>query len=116
MKYVEKFAAMMVNVPEPSIHKDQDPEATLRSTLVHAISSLLTQADAKFLLLENFGLDIAVVIQYGDKNYWRFLEAKAYVGSRTGGVNVGSHKGAGRQLDLLYHDVSELQPFDGSWA
>lgn len=100
--------------PEPVIIKGQDPELSLHNAIVAEVRRLLTQAGVKFLLLEEFGLDIAVFIQRDSRNYARFIEVKAFVGSRGGGVGFGNGTGKGSQVDLLLHSPQELQIVDSS--
>jgi hypothetical protein len=103
---------MAANTPEPNLVRGQQPEQALGEALMTEVASLLTQAEVKFILLENFGLDIAAFVRREEKRYARFIEVKAFVGSRAGGVGFGNRKGEGSQVDLLLHQPSELKVVD----
>jgi len=102
------------STPEPEIVQGENPEQSLQQALMAEVHSLLTQAEVNFILLEGFGLDIAAFIQRGGRNYVRMIEVKAFVGSRAGGVGIGSNKGSGSQVDLLLHSSAELKIVDSS--
>ena len=50
------------STPEPEIVQGKNPEQSLQRALMAEVHSLLTQAEANFILLEGFGLDIAAFI------------------------------------------------------
>lgn len=103
-----------VITPEPSIKKHEAPETCLHDAVVAETRQLLTSLGATFILIEHFGLDIGVFIRRDGKDYTRFIEAKAWVGSRTSGVGFGGPKGQGPQVDLLVHTTKELSIVDTS--
>jgi hypothetical protein len=67
-----------------------------------------------YLLLENFGLDIALLIGDNKQTRTRFLELKAFVGSRAGGVGFGNGRGRGAQVDLLLQPDTQLEIANGA--
>jgi hypothetical protein len=97
---------------EPEIVQGEQPEDTLQKAIVMEIRSLLDRAACRYVLLENFGLDIAVFIQDRNQQHTYFLELKAFVGSRGGGVGFGNRSGQGLQVDLLLCSEQELQVVD----
>lgn len=63
--------------------------------------------------MESFGLDLAVVVKWPDgSSSFKLLELKAFVGSRQGGVGVGTSSGQGSQIDLLMLDDEQLDLCD----
>jgi hypothetical protein len=104
---------MMASItPEPEIIKHENPEQTLQHSLILEIRSLFNQSKADYFLIEGFGLDIAIFTKRNEVSYSRFLELKAFVGNRPGGVGIGTSKGRGAQIDLLLLPASELQLAD----
>lgn len=99
---------------EPEFSQVKNPEQSLQAALVTAVRSLLKQSGADFILLEEFGLDIAAFIQQGSRDYVRMIEVKAFVGSRPGAVGIGNNRGRGSQVDLLAHPLEGLRIVDWS--
>lgn len=103
-----------MTAPEPDITQGKNPEAQLHNATVAEVHYLLRQAGATFILIEKFGLDVGIFIEHDGRTYTRFIEVKAFVGSRAGGVGFGNGKGEGPQVDLLLHSPSELSIVDSS--
>ena len=99
---------------EPDIIQSQNPEAGLHNAVVAEVRHILTQEGIAFILIEKFGLDVGVFIHNDGKDYVRFIEIKAFVGSRAGGVGFGNTSGECPQVDLLLHSPSELSIVDSS--
>lgn len=103
---------------EPEIMKAHNPEATLQSAIKIEISRILDQRKAMgilatYLILEYFGLELAVFIKWADgRCSFKLLELKAFVGQRQGGVGVGNQRGQGSQIDLLLLDDEQLTVCD----
>lgn len=77
------------------------PESEFHASVVHLVREILEQAGRKFLLVESFGLDIAVFVESPVGPYVRMLEVKAFGAQRMGGVGFGGPKGTGSQVNLL---------------
>jgi len=94
------------------------PEQALQRALVDEIEAILGDKKAQgrlleHFLLQSFGLDLAVFAEWtGGTRSCLFLEMKAFVGSRAGGVGFGNQRGSGSQIDLLMLDVSQLHLAD----
>jgi hypothetical protein len=99
---------------EPNILQGQNPEASLQTAIVAEVRQILDQAGITYILIERFGLDIGVFIRKGGIDYARFIELKAFVGSRMGGVGFGNNRGEGPQVDLLLNSPSDLAILDSS--
>jgi len=102
-------------VPEPS---NVYPEAAFQKALVVLIEDILKQEAKRFVLLQTFGLDIAVFIgTAGASSAVRLFEVKAFGGQRMGGVGFGNKQG-GSQVDLLLCQDSDFGLLDPSirWA
>jgi hypothetical protein len=99
---------------EPEIIQGINPEANLHKAVVAEIHRILTQEGIKFILIEKFGLDIGVFIHNDGRDYARFVEMKAYVGSRGSGVGFGNSAGEGPQVELLLHSADELSIVESS--
>ena len=106
----------MAYTPEPNISKGTDPERCFQEAIKQEINELLRDKSsrnragslARFFVLEGFGLDLAVFLEWWDaRRVVKLLELKAFVGSRQGGVGFGDRKG-GRQVDLLSLSSSDL--------
>jgi hypothetical protein len=97
----------MANTPEPRIESGNSPEASLQSSIVAEAKSILDQSGLNYLLLESFGLDLAFFIDDRVPKV-KFIEVKAFVGSRQGGVGIGNSRGKGTQIDLLINPIQEL--------
>jgi len=101
-------------MPEPNIMQGQNPEAALHGAVVTEVHYVLSKAGAKFIIIEKFGFDIGIFIQHDGKEYARFIEIKAFVGSRAGGVGFGNSRGEGSQVDILIQPVDELTLLNAS--
>lgn len=99
--------------PEPEM-SEGNRERSLHDALVKEIHSVLQSAGVGYVLLKGFGLDIAVFVQKGQKDYARFLEVKVYADQRPGAVGVGNGRGKGSQVDLLIHPEPALKVTDPS--
>lgn len=102
---------------EPEIKQKSKPEETFQSALIEEIRMILEKKKEsnnlqEYIILTSFGLDIAIFIKRrnGSKTY--FIEVKAFVGSRPGGVGFGNQKGEGSQIDLLSLDDNLLSIAD----
>ena len=109
----------MTYTPEPHVGAGAlPPEQTLQLALLEEIEAILGDNKAKrtlteYFVLEGFGLDLAVFTEWaGGVRSVAFLELKAFVGSRPGGVGFGNQRGSGSQIDLLMLDVSQLHLAD----
>jgi hypothetical protein len=99
---------------EPDIIKGHNPEATLQSVIRFEVSRILDERKDKgvlaaYFILDYFGLDLAVFMRWADgRCSFKFLELKAFVGQRQGGVGVGNQRGQGSQIDLLLLNDEQL--------
>jgi hypothetical protein len=84
--------------PEPT---DVFPEKEFQKAIVAVLREILTASGRRFVLLEGFGLDIAVFIAAQSGPIARFIEVKAFGAQRMGGVGFGNSRGQGSQVDLL---------------
>lgn len=97
----------MEHTEEPDILKGHNPEDTLQKAVKQEIGLILDDQKSKgylvnYFILEYFGLDLAVAMKRPNgRSSIRFLELKAFVGSRQGGVGFGNRRGEGSQVDLL---------------
>lgn len=85
-------------------------EAKFQSAIVAAIKHILNRAGHKFVLLESFGLDIAVFDTHTDSA--RFIEVKVFKNQRNGSVGFGNRYGQGPQVDLLMQQDELLKSLD----
>lgn len=99
-------------IDEPDIQSNNRPEARLQKAVVCFLRETLSRGQTPFELFEFFGFDIA--IYFPSLLQWKFIELKAYVGSRNGGVGVGNRFGVGTQIDFLMLDEGKLQKFNNS--
>lgn len=108
----------MIHAQEPDIIKGHNPEDTLQKAIKEEIKRILERKKVEgvlttYFILEYFGLDIAVVMKRADSHCTiRFLELKAFVASRQGGVGVGNQRGEGSQIELLLLDDKQLSVCD----
>ena len=98
---------------EPNMVQGQNPEAALHRAIVSEARRVLVQGGYQFILVEKFGLDIGVFVEHNGQKYARFIEVKAFVGSRAGGVGFGNSKGSGPQVDILIQPTTKLKILDG---
>jgi len=107
---VEGYIKMTIK--EPQIIKGKYPEKSLHDALVKSIRDKSEQLDKEIIIFEEFGLDISIFFKENQHLEFRFIEVKTFVGSRPGGVGVGSSKGNGSQIDLLELLPNELEIFE----
>lgn len=107
--------------PEPTLDSKETAagekaEARLQRALIGEIRRFIGDSNRSWAIIESFGLDVAAFC--GDHGFpqAKFLELKAYVGNRAGGVGF-----QGRQVDLLWNteanrsrSAEELKVFDSS--
>jgi len=104
----------MTSIPEPDIETGLRPEETFQAAIKEGVRLALDQLISngtlgQYFILEKFGLDIAVFLRWQDNSVSaKFLEMKAFVGSRQGGVGFGNGKGEGPQVELLLLDSGKL--------
>jgi hypothetical protein len=85
-------------VQEPTVTY---PEEYFQSAIVAVVKDILQSSGHQFILVESFGLDIAVFIAGKSGTLARFIEVKAFGAQRMGGVGFGNGRGLGSQVDLL---------------
>ena len=101
-------------MPEPDIIQGSSPEETLQKAVVEEIKKFLSNRKSnghliEYFIIEKLGLDIAIFMKDLQNRFTvLFLEFKAFVGSRQGGVGFGNQRGDGVQVDLLLLDNSKL--------
>lgn len=83
---------------EPTIASRLKPEETFETAVLNEAKAILESQKEKdslieYFLLPHFGLDIAVFLQWKNRSMVRFLELKAFVGSRQGGIGFGNQRG-----------------------
>ncbi len=93
-------------------------ESAFQEAVVTACQDLLRGSGRQYVMLESFGLDIAMFIAEGVDAVVRLIEVKVYAGGRPGGVGFGNQRGGGPQVDLLLSEASDLRPFERTiaWA
>ena len=89
------------------------PEGRFQEAVAAAIEDTLTAAGRRFLVLQRFGLDIAVFMANQPQNVIRLFEVKSYNEQRPGGVGFGNRRGQGAQVDLLLCLDASLPLLDG---
>lgn len=99
----------MARTEEPYI-QSPEPERKLQDAIRAEIEAMLKHKKSlrDFFILPNFGLDFAVFMKWANRSTVRFLECKAFVGSRQGGIGFGNQRGEGTQVDLLLLKSSQL--------
>jgi len=102
---------------EPKIVQGSRLEDSLQEAIIEEAKKILEQKKSSHSLVEcamlsRFGLDIAFFIHQHDRPGIRFLELKAYTGSRPRGVGFGNSKGEGTEVDLLLLEDSQLNLAD----
>lgn len=109
----------MARSEEPLIGSNGAAEAQFQTAITTEVTSILEREKAngflaEYFILEGFGLDLAIFLQWADgTSTVRFLELKAFVGSRQGGVGFGNGRGQGAQVDLLMLAQGRLALADG---
>jgi hypothetical protein len=53
----------VANVPEPNITRGRHPENALQFAVVNESKALLRSTNVRFILVEGFGLDVALFIE-----------------------------------------------------
>jgi len=107
----------MAYTQEPQIARGDKPEDSLQQAIIEEAKEILGQIKAshsivEYIILPKFGLDIAFFIRWHDCSSIRFLELRAYTGSRPGGIGFGNGKGEGTEVDLLRLDDSQINLAD----
>lgn len=105
-----------MTIPEPQVVY---PEAEFQKAVVTVVKAALTEGDRKFVLLERFGLDVAIFMEISQRSTAiRFLEVKSFGAQRMGGIGFGNGKGVGPQVDLIISREESLPLFEDSvrWA
>lgn len=102
----------MAYTKEPEIIQRFKPEGSLQEAIIEETREILERGKlghslVEYIILPEFGLDIAFFIQQHDRSSIYFLELKAYTGSRPG-VGFGDGNGQGREVDLLLLQDSQL--------
>lgn len=103
-----------MEIEEPTIEQLNNPEKSLHEAIFIYLSNLGKVKEIDFVILKEFGLDIAVFYRKDGILLSRFIEIKTFVGSRQGGVGFGNNRGYGTQVDLLLHSKEQLTLFDDS--
>ena len=103
-----------MKIEEPTIKQSNNPEKSLQEALFTYLSDFGKEREIDYVILKEFGLDIAVFYNKSGIPSSRFIEVKTYVGSRQGGVGIGNSQGNGIQVDLLLHSHEKLALFDNS--
>ena len=103
-----------MRTPEPVLKEASHPEEPLHDSVVAEVHRILQAAGCTYALVEHFGLDVGIFVRREQSSQSRFLELKAFAGSRPGGVGFGNQKGKGPQVDLLLHSNDELGIADES--
>lgn len=101
-----------MRTPEPVLREGDKPEEPLQEAVVREVHRILKLSGNRYILIESFGLDVAAFFRQGEHSYSRFLELKAFAGSRAGGIGFGHRKGLGAQVDLLLHSGEDLRIVD----
>jgi len=108
----------MAHTAEPDISQSSpNQHDALKEAIVKELEEILKQAKVdqslvEYFVLSEFGLDVAVFMQWLNRPSVRMLELKAFVGSRQGGVGFGNRYGVGPQVDLLLLGNTKLHLAD----
>jgi len=97
--------------PEPSTVY---PEREFQRAVVALIEGILQGAHRKFVIVEKFGLDVAVFLRVASGGAVRLFEVKAFHRQRKNAIGFGNERGMGPQVDLLLCGDSDLCLFDSS--
>lgn len=100
-----------MDAPEPNLDRG---EIALQEAVVAQCRRILEAAGARYILLEGFGLDVAIWVVRDTLVEVKFLEMKVFTGARRGGVGFGNGQGKGPQVDLLLVDEPSLGILDQS--
>ena len=89
------------------------PEEHFQSAIVAVLKDILQTRRHQFILVESFGLDIALFVKAESGTLARFIEVKAFGAQRIGGVGFGNGRGLGSQVDLLLLPAESLPLLNG---
>lgn len=81
--------------------EDIYPESIFQAALVRVLERIAAPSS---VLIESFGLDVALFLKSPSGTRVRFLEIKSFGGQRMGGVGFGNQRGKGPQVDMLHND------------
>src|SRR2546428_182151 len=81
----EEHGSMVVQEPTVTY-----PEEHFQSAIVAVLREILKASGHQFILIESFGLDIAVFIATKSSTIVCFIEVKAFGAQRMGGVGFGN--------------------------
>ncbi len=116
-------AVRLLGVEEHSVatvrHDGEEPqlsqgESDLQRSVASYCRQQLEQARRSHLVVDKFGLDIAIWVFGADVTVAKFVELKVFAGARQGGVGFGNGRGEGPQVDLLIQDDAHLVLLDPS--
>ena len=93
-------------VAEPEMAGMNRPEASLQQAFVAQLRGGLRDRGVPYVLIESFGLDVAIFATPNGQDRTVFFELKAFVGQRAGGVGFGNQKGFGPQVELLFDQIA----------
>lgn len=86
--------------PEPKMSSEGDFQSAVLSALKHRWERR-SQGNVSCVVLQPFGLDVAILVTSLLGTAFRFIEFKVYTAQRPGGVGFGDQRGDGPQVDLL---------------
>ena len=92
-------------ISEPDLSQG---ESALQVAIVAEVERILSGTRYPFLVIERFGLDVAVWVGVPPSVLHKLLELKVFLGARPGGVGFGNRRGEGPQVDLLIKTEEEL--------
>jgi len=101
-------------IEEPVIEQGKNPEKSLHIALVSHLKMVGEEIGRELIILDEFGLDIAIFYAKEQQVVSRFIELKTFVGSRQGGVGIGNGRGYGVQIDLLLLPDKQLELLNDS--
>ena len=91
---------------EPDLTKG---EPALQHAVRALVEATLDSLPGKSLVIEGFGLDLAIWRGVASTQLAKFLELKVFKGARAGGVGFGNQAGRGPQVALLLASRDSLQ-------
>ena len=102
-------------VQELSLDEDQS-EKDLQQAIRNEIDCILKEEKSKgkvlhYVIMESFGLDIAIFIDTKENKLFKCIEIKLYKPSSMR-IGVGNQRGEGRQIDILLLKNGELELID----
>jgi len=86
------------------------PESVFQSALVRVLEEI--SGDWSTVLVQSFGLDVAMFLNGPGGGKVRFLEFKSFGGQRMGGVGFSNQRGEGPQVDLLLNEQQGIALLD----